>query len=366
MALPVLAGPIPQPEIQSWSEAAEHEKLLQADTGNTRIRSLLLGWYTRNYRDSRAKTPRFRHIFYSIAHFPAMFLIDSRSLRVAEDENEFPQARQAWMAAVARNPGDPIVKIRAAQTLMRSDRELAARWLRQVIREARKHEPLPDPPPFPGSKAPWWSWGQVAGDATRTLGQLLTDAIAGVTTRSPWEATGPVDPAIRASAFAAASLDEINRTNDAVLVAESAWWLHLTSESWERDGHPDRRFVPLAWRWFQRLESTPTEPFSRNGYIDAFQRYWSRLVPQTVPVPLPRTRRTVRPLNAAAPECPDGPEVFVEVIVAPDGHARFVNFLGGPPGSERTVSQMARSWRFPPSDGMEVQTTVPVRICPGR
>jgi hypothetical protein len=360
-------SPIPQPEIQTWSEAARHEDLLRSDPKNDRVRSLLLGWYTRNYQDRRAQEPRLRHILYAIDHSPAMALVDSRSLRIDERDSTFPRVRAAWLRAVNWSANDPIVKIRAAQCLMRSDRGLAADWLRAVGKEAKRHNPLDDPPPF-GQPSRWWNWGQVSGESTRYLAQLLTDAIAGITARTPWEGTGPMDPALRLSRFAADAVHEIERTTDAMLLAESAWWLHLTSESFERDGRPDRKFVPMAWRWLQRLEKIQDEPFSRNSYIDSFQRYWSRLLPEVVAAPLPRVRRNVQPLNASEPSCPGGPLVNIEVIVSPDGRPRFVNYTGGPPGTERDAVRLARKWLFPPGlDGtrpVEVQTMFQIRVCP--
>ncbi len=378
LASPVVATPIFEPGIESWDEAARQESLLTRDPTLTQPRRLLLAWYTSHYQDSRSREPRIRHILWTIRNRPDLHLVDSRSFRIDErDTQAFAEARKAWLDAAARRGSDPFVPLRAAAALMRSDRELAARWLRDLLRriepDARREEEVP-PPPTPGGQ--WWTWGFVKGDALRTLAQLYADAIVGVTARTPWEGTGPLDDAIARSSFALAARRELDASRDAQLLAETAWWLHLTCESFRRENRPPRDgFVPVAWAWLRRAESTGEAAWAVNGYTDPFQRYWSRLRPDLVPAPVRRIQSSpVKAVSTVPAVCPPGlnagpagVSVNVRLILAPDGRVRFAMFLGGPVGTMRPALNAVKQWRFAPTtqggQAVEVETMVAVPVC---
>ncbi|MFN0169703.1 MAG: hypothetical protein ACKV22_25040 [Bryobacteraceae bacterium] len=378
LVFPVAADPILEPGIESWDEAARQEGLLAKDASLTQPRRLLLAWYTSHYQDARSRQPRIRHILWTIRNRPDLHLLDSRSLRIDErDTGAFGEARKAWLEAMAVRGRDPFVPLRAAAALMRSDRETAARWLRNLLRriepDARREEEVP-PPPTPGGQ--WWSWGFVKGDALRTLAQLYADAIVGVTARTPWEGTGPLDDAIARSSFALAARRELDASRDAQLLAETAWWLHLTCESFRRESRPPRdEFVPIAWAWLRRAESTGEAAWAVSGYMDPFQRYWSRLRPDLVPAAARRIQASpVKAVSTVPAVCPAGlnvgpagVSVNVRLIIAADGRVRFAMFLGGPVGTMKPALKAVRQWRFAPTtqgpEPVEVETTIAVPMC---
>ncbi len=379
-ALILSAAPVYEPGIVSWDEAAKHEAILKSDPNNLRSRNLLLAWYTQHYLEPQAMSARLQHILWTIGNQPGMPLRDPRSLRVDErDREDFRQVREAWLEQVKKYPENPIVLTRAAVALMRSDRELAAQWLKSAIRiaetEAQKEDTWP-PPVQPGSQ--WWTWSFAWAEATRTLAQLYTDAIAGITARTPWEGTGPVDPAISRSGFAQGARREVENSGDALLLIESAWWLHLTSESFQRDGRGEINYAPLAWEWFQKAEKLDGTKPGIDVYLDGFQRYWSSRIPGVVPPPTARVRlsgaEAPQPLETVPAVCPpevqfppSGTVVSVRLILATDGHVRFATLQGGAPGAIRPALNAARQWRFPPtyrgSQPVEVETSVAIPVC---
>ena len=367
------AAPIIEPEIRSWEEAAKHEKALEADPADLQARKLLLAWYTRQHQDARTGGSRLKHILRAIEHHPDMRLSDSRSFFVDERDTEsFNRVREAWLAQVETRPGQPVVLLRAANALAHSDPELATGWLKKAIRMADEHGEQR----FINARH-WWSWPFIGGQARKELARLYADAIVGVVARTPWEGTGPVDPAVRESDFARAARREIDESNDGALLVETAWWLHLTSESFHRDGRPETGYAPLAWKWLQRAEQLDNTSHAVLAYGNQFQRYWSTRLPDVVPAPVPRVRlvgdAAPQPIETVDAVCPPeagippgGASVNVALVIATDGTVRFATLQGGSPGAIQPALDAARQWRFPSTYRddraveVETQTTIPV------
>ena len=124
--------------IQSATEAERYEAVLQANPEDLGARSLLLAWYVGQYDKPAIRPVRLGHILWTIEHHPDMRLSDSRSLSIDERLDEFRLVRQAWLDQVKRQPSNAAVLLRAAGMLSRSDRELAAGWLKQSISRSFK------------------------------------------------------------------------------------------------------------------------------------------------------------------------------------------------------------------------------------
>jgi hypothetical protein len=371
---------IPGPEINTWDEAKKYETDLAGNPENLQTRSLLLAWYTRQYQDAKSNPARLMHILWAIEHQPGMRLADSRSLRVDERDGEsFPRVRAAWFDQVQKQSSNPIVLLRAAAGLMRSDREQAAKWLKKVIEtgEAKTSEPVTFPPKVE-MQTDWWNWPFVTSEAKRTLAQLYTDAIVGVTARTPWEGTGPVNPEVTRSEFARSARQEIEQSKDGLFLTESAWWLHLTIQSLQTDGREDTSYVPLAWAWLQKAESFEGSAGALYIYLPSFQRYWSARSPKIVPPPIPRVVRSgseaPQPIETVAAECPaearyppQGTVVNVKLVIANDGRVRFALLQGGSPAAIEPALAAARRWRFPAHAEVakpeEVETSVGIPVC---
>jgi hypothetical protein len=371
---------VPQPEIQSWDAVPKYEIALEANPEDVQARRLLLAWYTRNYQDPKSNPARLTHILWAIQNKPEMQLSDSRSLQIDErDVDSFPRIRAAWLEQVQKHPSHPVVLLRAATALMHSDRDLAANWLKSVLTKADEVNAR-ERPTFPPrvESATEWNWPFIASEAKRTLAQLYTDAIIGVVARTPWEGTGPIDKNVSGSDFARMARQEIADSKDGWFVAQSAWLLHLTSESFERDGRKETNYAPLAWEWFQKAEHLPGSATSLNAYLGPFQRYWSTRLPGVIPPPVQRITRSgadaPKPLATVPAVCPpdahypdQGTVVNVKLVIARDGAVRFALLQGGSPAAIEPALAAARQWRFAPGyDGsvpVEVETSITIPVC---
>lgn len=309
-----------------------------------------------------------------------MQLSDSRSFQVDErDVDSFHRVRAAWLDQVQKQASHPVVLLRSATALMRSDRELAAKWLKSVLTKADEVNAR-ERPTFPPrvESATEWNWPFIESEGKRALAQLYTDAIIGVIARTPWDGTGPIDKKVSGSDFARMARQEIADSKDGWFVAQSAWSLHLTSESFQRDGRSETNYAPLAWEWFQKAEHLAGSATSLNAYLGPFQRYWSTRLPAVIPPPIRRITRfgadAPKPLATVAAVCPSdahypdqGTVVNVKLVIARDGAVRFALLEGGSPAAIEPALAAARHWRFSPGyDGsapVEVETSVVIPVC---
>ena len=375
----VLLASIPEREIQSWEEARAIEKA----PADLNARSLLLAWYTRHYQEPEANPGRLRQILWVIENQPDMRLSDDRSLNVDErDRAAFRVVSEAWRKQAAVQPANAIVLIRAARAFARSEPETAAVWLESAIAQsaslAKKEQQWPANIPQP---AFWCTWSYLLSEAKTDLAHVYVDAMMGVTARTPWEGTGPIDPAVAVSAFARTAREEIDRSGDAAFLVQAASWLNLTIGSLQSSGRPDTRFVPLAWAWFQKAERLDNTSWAAAITIDRFQRDWSSKQPG-IPPPTPRIQKLAAeappPLERVAAACPAnmaefgpaGLSVNVKLIVATDGRVRFALLQGGHPAAIPAALEAARKWRFAPAfqgnKPVEVETAVTIPVCAQR
>ena len=100
---------------------------------------------------------------------------------------------------------------------------------------------------------------------------LYADAIIGVTARTPYYGTGPVDPVEAQSPFARRVLEEMRRSTDAVLVFHTGWHIHLAAESLCAP-----KYNPLAAELLERAVKLAKIDYQAKAYRDSLETFRRR------------------------------------------------------------------------------------------
>lgn len=194
---PAGSGKPPEGAVCNAAEVAAAARHLAEHPDDLTVRRRLLTYYLHRHQDPALRQARIDQIAWMVEHYPEARLYDQRAWIVdARDREGFARVRALWLEQVRRFPDSPQVLANAGLVLSLSDREAAAGWLKKA--------------------GMMWD-----------LGMLYADAITGVTARTPYYATGPVDAAEAQSPFARRVLRELRQSTDAVLVFHAGWHLHL-------------------------------------------------------------------------------------------------------------------------------------------
>ena len=251
-------------------QAAVAERYLLTYPDDVETRTRLLVYYLYRHQDPKVRQARIGQIAWMVEHHPEMQFPDQRVWLVdGRDKAGFARVRELWLRQVKKFPDTPQVLANAGMVLSLSDRALAAGWLR---------------------KLPGKAWD---------LGMLYADAIVGVTARTPYYGTGPVDPAAAQPAL----IEEVRRSTDAVFVYHVGWHLGLTTESFTRDGRCAPNFNALAEEFLERSVKLAQMDFQAKAYREALDTFRRRAAVWK--------QRGLGPGNCPKPAFPPDPDGLV-------------------------------------------------------
>ncbi len=153
-------------ERMTRDEAAALERILETNPEDTVVREKLLMFYGRNKAAEDWKVnaaARLPHALWLIQHHPDSELVMRARVSKREDPAGYAQARDLWLAAMAREDKNARVLSNAARFFEASEKPLAEELL-------LRGQALPPDPPQAGSISQPWSW---------RLGTLYAYAIIG-------------------------------------------------------------------------------------------------------------------------------------------------------------------------------------------
>jgi hypothetical protein len=163
-------------DIRDAASAQQAELALQATPQNNNLAGVLLDFYLNRWPDEKLHAARIHLLLWIIANRPDIDLPsavhDPRGLLVDPDDKEgYAQVRDAWLRAVARQPGNARVLANAAQTLRLTDRQTAANWLKTAI-----------------------TYDSESVGYANALAMLYADALTGIAAMTPFETPTRLDP----------------------------------------------------------------------------------------------------------------------------------------------------------------------------